>query len=180
MATRTQQLQRIVTEYQRDGRQWPATTKEIAKWAVTTGRYDLTGPTLERQCARELAQAMGLEYFSDSHGRRVRAKHPARITKGGQQLVLWDDIRTAPRHHMQMAFQLRRRRIASECKQVKTDVDIYNGAHTDEMPIQMVLDFRRDVEEMELSEGAYSLFSGLSRQLEHSTAAVLTQAVRAE
>ena len=131
MATKTQQLQRIVTEYRRDGRQWPATTKEIAKWAVTTGRYDLTGPTLERQCARELAQAMGLEYFSDSHGRRVRAKHPARITKGGQQLVLWDDIRTAPRHHMQMAFQLRRRRIASQCKQVKTDVDSYNDVHTD-------------------------------------------------
>ena len=46
--------------------------------------------------------------------------------------MLWDDIRTASRHHMQMAFQLRRRRITYECKQVKTDVDSYNDAHPEE------------------------------------------------
>jgi hypothetical protein len=96
------------------------------------------------------------EYFTDSNGRRERAKHPARVTKNGQQLMLWDDIRVAPRHHMQKAFQLRRRRIASECKQVKTDVDSYNNAHPDELPLQMVLDFTRDVEEMELADATYS------------------------
>jgi hypothetical protein len=95
---------------------------------------------------------MSQEYFTDAQGRRVRAKHPARVQRNGVQLVLWDDIRTAPRRHMQMAFQLRRRRIAAECKQVKADVDSYNAAHPEELPIQMVLDFRRDVEEMEIAE----------------------------
>lgn len=152
MSAKTRQLQRIVREYQKDGQKWPATTAEIAKWAVDTGRYDLTGPTIERHCARELAQAMREEYFSDSQGRRVRAKHPASFRRNGRQLMLWDDIRTAPRQHMQVAFQLRRRRIVSECKQVKTDVDSYNDSHPDERPIQMVLNFTRDVEEMELSE----------------------------
>lgn len=156
MLTKTQQLQRIVRAYQKDGQKWPASTAEIAKWAVKTRRYDLTEPTLERHCARELARAMREEYFTDPHGRRVRAKHPAKVKKNGRQLMLWDDIRTAPRRHMQMAFQLRRRRITSECKQVKTDVDSYNDAHLEEPPIQMVLDFTQDVKEMELEETTHS------------------------
>lgn len=154
MLTKTQQLQRIVREYQRDGQKWPATAAEIANWAVNTGRNELTTPTVERHVARELAQAMREEYFTDAQGRRVRAKHPARVAKNGQQLMLWDDIRSAPRNHMQMAFQLRRRRIAAECKQVKTDVDSYNNTHPDETPIQMVLDFTQDVEEIELAEAS--------------------------
>jgi len=167
--TKTQYLQRIVREFQRNGQQWPASAREIAKWAVQTGRYDLTGPTLVKYCARELAQAMREEYFADYSGRRVRAKHPARVTRDGKQLVLWDDIRTAPRFHMQTAFQLRRRRIALECRQVKTDVDSYNDAHPEEVPIQMVLDFTRDAEEL---DDAHYFFSSRSLvQADHSPGA---------
>jgi len=70
--------------------------------------------------------------------------------------MLWDDIRTASRHHMQMAFQLRRRRITYECKQVKTDVDSYNDAHPEERPIRMVLDFTQDEKELEIEDIIYS------------------------
>lgn len=159
MLTKSQQLQRIVREYQKDDQRWPASTTEIASWAVRTGRYDLTGPTLERHCARELAQAMREEYITNSFGRNVRAKHPAKVKKNGQQLMLWDDIRTAPRHHMQMAFQLRRRRIVFECKQVKTDVDSYNDMHPEESPIQMVLDFAQDVMELEFEDAMNTTYS---------------------
>lgn len=152
MSVKTRQLQMIVKQYQEDGQEWPATTAEIARWAVRTRRYDLTAPTIERHCARELAQAMREEHFVDAQGRRVRAKHPARVKRNGRQLMLWDDIRTAPRAHMRTAFQLRRRRIVAACKQAKTDVDSYNDAHPDEPPIQMVLNFTRDVEELELSD----------------------------
>ena len=109
-----------------------------------------------RHCARELAQAMREEHFTDSCGRRVRAKHPAKVVRNGEQLMLWDDIRTAPRIHMQMAFRLRRRRIVSECRQVKIDVDSYNGGHPEERPIQMVLDFTRDVKGLEIEDASYS------------------------
>ena len=173
MLTKNQQLQRIVREYQKDGQKWPASTADIAKWAVKTRRYDLTGPTLERQCARELAQAMREEYFTDPQGRRVRAKHPAKVKKNGQQMILWDDMRTAPRRHMQMAFQLRRRRITYECKQVKTDVDSYNDAHPEERPIQMVLDFTQDVKELELGDTTYSSSNEPSQQPEQSRDVVL-------
>jgi len=66
--------------------------------------------------------------------------------------MLWNDIRTAPRSHMAMAFQLRRNHIVEECRQTKADVDSYNDLHPSEQPIQMVLDFTRDVEELEVLE----------------------------
>jgi hypothetical protein len=152
MITKKEQLQKIVKEYREAGQSWPATTEEIAQWAVVVGKYDLTAPTLVRHCARELAQAMRDEYITDPKGRRVRAKHPAKVEVDGQLQMVWDDIRTAPRQHMQLAFRLRRRRIATECKQVKADVDSYNDAHPKDIPIQMPLDFTYDVEEMELAE----------------------------
>lgn len=162
MSVKARQLQRIVKEYQQDAQPWPASAREIAEWAVTTGRYDLGRPTIVKHCARDLAQAMRQEYFTDVKGRRVRAKHPARVKRNGSQMMLWDDIRSAPREHMQKAFQLRRRRIAAECKQVKTDVGSYNDAHPDERPIQMVLDFRQDVREMELAEIPTQAFPSIS------------------
>jgi len=152
MSVKNRQLQRIVEDYRDAGYKWPASSREIAEWAVYTGKYDLARPTIVKHCARDLAQAMRQEYLTDAKGRRVRAKHPAKVKRDGAQMILWDDIRAAPRSHMEKAFQLRRRRIAAECKQVKADVDSYNDAHPEERPFQMVLDFTQDVREMELAE----------------------------
>ncbi len=174
MLTKKQQLQRIVEEYRREGNQWPAAMADVADWAVRTKRYDLTAPRPKKLVARELAQAMREEYITDEKGRRVRAKHPARAWRNGRQLMLWDDIRTAPRDHMEEAFRLRRRRIAAECKQVKTDVDSYNGAHPHERPTQMPLDFTYDVEEMELADKVSGLSPKVSsRRREQFSAAWL-------
>jgi hypothetical protein len=172
MITKTKELQRLVEEYRKAGQRWPATKDEIADWAVEKKRYALTAPVLKRLVAEELAQAMSEEYITDAQGRRVRAKHPARVRRNGKQLVLWDDIRTAKRPHMVMAFQMRRRRIASECKQVKIDVDSYNDAHPQEAQIRMVLDFTRDVAEMELGEKTTSSSSAPSRRPRRSPDAV--------
>jgi hypothetical protein len=154
----------MVEEYRKEGNRWPATMDEVADWVVGERRYDLTAPRLKKLVARELAQAMREEYITDEKGRRVRAKHPARFRRNGRQLMLWDDIRTASRRHMENAFQVRRRRIATECKQVKTDVDSYNDAHPEDPPIQMPLDFTYDVEEMELAEKVSRFSSSVALQ----------------
>ena len=146
------QLQRIVKEYRQSGQEWPASAADIAHWALRNKKYDLRTPTVERVIRRELAQAMREEYITDSKGRRVRAKHPAKVKRNGEQINIWDDIRTAPRKHMEMAFANRRNHIVAECRQVKADVDSYNDAHSKEIPIQMVLDFTRDVNELEQVE----------------------------
>lgn len=152
MSEYTKQLQKIIQEYQQSGGSWPASVSEIANWAIKNHRYDLTTLTIQRICSRELAQAMREEYLTDNKGRRVRAKHPAKTTRDGKQEILWDDIRTASRVHMQMAFSNRRNHIVGECRQVKVDVDSFNDAHPEQKPIQMVLDFSADVAEIEAAE----------------------------
>ena len=86
------------------------------------------------------------EYITDPQGRTVRAKHVACY----EQVPLWGDIRTAPREHMEMAFQQRRQQIVGDCRQLKVDVDSYNQNYNNgELPIQMIFDFTLDLEELE-------------------------------
>ena len=87
------------------------------------------------------------EYITDPQGRRVRAKHAARIEKDGKPLALWDDIRTASREHMQTALQQRRRQVVGDCVQLKVDADSYNDNRNPEEPIPISFDFTYDVEE---------------------------------
>jgi len=154
MSVFQRQLQKVIIEYRESGQEWPATSGQIAAWAMANGKFDLQKPVIERVLRQELSQAMRAEYFIDEQGRRVRAKHPARSTVEGKSMVLWDDIRTAPRRHMQSAFLHRRNHIVGECKQARTDVDSYNDAHPAEEPIQLILDFNNDVEELILFEAA--------------------------
>lgn len=93
------------------------------------------------------------EYFNDSQGRRVRAKHPVSRRVGTEQYVLWDDIRTAPRKHMEMSFRQRRERIVGDCRQLNVDAESYNDAHPEQSRIQIVFNFVNDLLELE-AEGA--------------------------
>ena len=61
--------------------------------------------------------------------------------------MLWDDIRSASREFIERAFQLRRRQIVGDCKQLKTDVDSFNDNRPEQAPIQLLLDFTDDVAE---------------------------------
>ena len=70
------------------------------------------------------------------------------MSEGGRQFTLWADIDTAPRAHMERAFAQRRQQIVGDCYQLKTDVDCYNDSHPAEHPIQIILDFTKDVEEL--------------------------------
>ena len=69
-------------------------------------------------------------------------------------MVLWDDIRTAPREHMQLSFQQKRKGIFWDCHQLKIDVDSYNDHHPMEKQIEMVFDFTMDLAETEAANDA--------------------------
>lgn len=92
--------------------------------------------------------------MTDKKGRRVRVLHPAPTLLDGNREMLWDDIRTAPRDHMQVSFQHRRQGVVGDCRQMKTDVDSYNEAHPDAEPIQIVFDFTMDLAELEAADDA--------------------------
>lgn len=150
MANYTEQLQRIVKRYMQAEQPWPATTRQIASWAIRQGIWAAQPSDLVNQCADQLARAMREEHITDPQGRIVRAKHVARVERSGKQTALWADIRTAPREHMRMAFQQRRQQIVGDCRQLKVDCDSYNENGIPAEPIQIIFDFTTDLEELEI------------------------------
>jgi len=149
-----EQLHHIVNEYISAGERWPATARDIAGWGIRKGLWEPQRSELIDIFADQLARAMREEYIIDPQGRHVRAKHAARIKQDGIQLVLWADIRTASRKHMEIAFQQRRQQIVGDCRQLKLDVDSYNDNKNSERPIQMIFDFSNDLIEADLAVSA--------------------------
>jgi len=149
MMSLTEQFQRLASTYIAEhGR---ATPTEIAAWLVHNKRWEPELSDMVRQCARLLARAMRQEYIVDPQGRKVRAKHAVTEHDSlGSQTAFWDDIRTASREHMHIAFQQRREQIVGDCRQLKTDVDSYNDNQNVGHPIQMIFDFTDDLAELEM------------------------------
>ena len=148
--TYNEQLKDIADLYRSSSQPWPATARQIAIWAINNGHYRTHHAKIVAKAAEEFATAMREDYYTDPQGRRVRALHVARVIirdpDGARtQKMLWDDIRYATRDFMARAFQLRRRQIVGDCKQLKTDVDSFNDNRQGERPIQLVLDFTDDV-----------------------------------
>jgi hypothetical protein len=152
MATYTKQMQKIVQEYRLSEQPWPAAAKDIADWAIMTGRWEMPAAAIRRRCADDIAAAMREEYYTDAKNRRVRLLHPAPLFNKGERSIVWDDIRTAKRPHMELSFQFRRQGIVGDCRQFKVDADSYNDAHPDEEPIQISFNFTMDLAELEAAE----------------------------
>ena len=131
-----------------------ATSREIAAWAMKTGKWAPQPGSMIERCAEELSRAMREEHILDPQGRSVRAKHAARIRENGKQFTLWADIRTATKEHMARAFQQRRRQILGDCRQLKSDVDSYNENRRPDEPIQVIFDFTLDLAELEAANAA--------------------------
>ncbi len=150
MATYTEQLQDVWHRYSDEHGGLPATLREAVEWGVSQGL--LTRPTIDplARLQEDMSRALREEYKTDRRGRRYRANHAVRITKAGVQFTLWAEITTAPREHMLKAFAQRRGQIVGDCLQLKTDVDVYNDAHPEGVPIQTILDFTDDVEELRI------------------------------
>ena len=148
MASSTEKLQKVVRYYREDGQPWPASSRAIAAWVISQELWKPQPGALVSQCAAQVSRALRGEYITDPQGRRVRSKHSARIEKDGEQLVLWDDIRTASRSHMRVAFQQRRQQIVGDCHQLKMDVESFNQNQNPSHPIQLSFDFTRDLEEL--------------------------------
>ena len=151
MRTQSEMLQDIVVKYQEADQPWPATTREMAQWAIDQRLWAPKPSAFIDQCADQLSRAMREEYITDAQGRRVRAKHAATVTQDGAQFVLWADMRSAPHQHMSLAFQQRRHQIVGDCRQLKMDVDSYNDNRKPINTIQMIFDFTYDLEELALA-----------------------------
>ncbi len=144
------QGQRIVREYRLAGGAWPAKATEIAEWVLGRGMWEIGREDKLRVCGSFIADSMRDEHLTDAHGHRVRAKVPARTRRrDGEQGTFWDDIRTTSPEFMRISVAQRRNSIVYDCRQLSNDVRFFNELHAETPPIQLVLDFTRDVVELD-------------------------------
>lgn len=151
--TKREMLQELVESYRRIHGQSSVNLQEVAAWAVREKIWQMEPRSRVRILSRALADALRESYIEDAQGRRVRLKHAQRVWRGvadgkQEQLVLWHDIREASRAQMQAAFQQRRQGIVMDCHQLRQDVDSYNENFNKSVPIQMLFDFREDLEDL--------------------------------
>jgi hypothetical protein len=145
-----EQMQSLARDYQAATGNITFTLKDVGVWALQEGRWEPARDAMLRQFCDDMGRALREEYHRDPQGRRVRTKH---VVRGeGETGYLWSDIHTAPREHMVVAFDQRRDQIIADCAQLKADIDSYNeNQNIAGEPIQLRLDFTRDVEEYVLA-----------------------------
>lgn len=139
----------IVQQYLFEGRVEPIDLDDLARYAINKGLWTNHGSTLVQLCKRDLSRAFREQFHTDPQGRQVRTYHAAKRSSGGEQLVFWADLRTAPPDHVELAFQQRRSQIVGDCRQLKMDVDSYNENNADGGYYQLLLDFTEDIAELE-------------------------------
>jgi len=145
-----EQLQHFFKMYASEkGLDGPVDPHDVAAWAYSKKLWEPRRIDVIDQLAEDLARAWREEYRTDRFGRRYRAKHAVKGL-GPKQGTLWADIASAPRLHMEKAFAQRRQQVVGDCLQLKTDVDVFNDQRKAEEPIALVLDFTKDVEELQL------------------------------
>jgi hypothetical protein len=149
-----EQMQKIFARYEAEVSAEPADLREVGKWAIANGLWKPRPVDLEANFAREMADALREQMRTDKAGRRYRAKIPAKAKAAdGAPLFKWGDIDTAPRAHVEKGLQYRRQGIVSDCYQLRIDADHYNAEHPDEDPLNPVLNFEDDVNEMKIANG---------------------------
>ena len=149
MSSYNEQMQALAKDYQFATGSVTFTLKDVGAWAIKEGKWEAGRDALLRQFCDDMGRALREEYIRDPQGRRIRANHA--IRGEGETGFLWADIHTAPREHMVVAFDQRRDQIVADCAQLKQDIDSYNQNQNRGDPIQLGLDFSRDVREYALA-----------------------------
>ena len=140
-------LQEFADEYLTETGKSEATTHDFASWAIQTGRWEPPPDLILKRCKDDFAHALREQCIKNRPGPPVRAKHVARRVEGGEQRYFWADIRRTSRNHMENSFQLRRKQIVGDCRQLDIDRAYWNDNNPHEEPIQLSFDFTDDVEE---------------------------------
>jgi hypothetical protein len=143
-----EKLQGLFRQYEEEGNPTPVAMRDVAAWAVNRKLWEPRPIDVIDILAEDMSRALREEYRTDKQGRRYRAKHAVRISRGGVQLTLWADMDRSSREHMQMAFAQRRQGIVGDCLHLRIDVDAYNDKNASQPALQLVLDFTQDVAEL--------------------------------
>jgi hypothetical protein len=131
------------------------TAREIAAWLLHEKKCQPTPQEAIDILTRHVSRAMRGQFSIDPDGRKVRQKHAVRrnIENSGGGVMLqtfWQDMELATPQFMYESFQQRRGTLADGAWQLDQDVTSYNKFHNKGAPLQIMLDFRDDVEERKM------------------------------
>lgn len=154
-STFNEQMRRIHKLYLQSGGTLPVILDDLFAFAMRNNLWEPQPADVRKQFCKQMAIALREDYFVDAKGRNVRKNH-AIFTTGydeegnKKKIASWDTIDTAPREHMEGAFQLRRKQIVGDCRQLKNDADYYNEKKEFTNPIRLLFDMTDDLIESEL------------------------------
>jgi hypothetical protein len=146
-----EKLQKYKDEYVKETEQERYTTIDLARWAMSTGRWEPPPDLALRKCREDFANALRTEYIEGDDGLPVRVNHAVRECHGDRQRTFWSDIDKMPRDELGRSNTQKREQIVGECRQIDRDERYFNSHHPDEDPLAMLFDFTDDV-----IEGRYS------------------------
>lgn len=145
--TKTQELQRWITEYRRTTGIKEVDHHELAKWLKKKG-WPMPRPKDEVDLlAKQISEAARQQTRQDrTTGDEYRAYHSFTVMSGSGQLTLWVDIDEATRPQMWKSSMNKREQMVGEAWRLTIDVEHWNRVNPDQEPIQVPLDFGPDVE----------------------------------
>jgi hypothetical protein len=147
MATKHQEMQRLIRHYKDVTKKTEINMHEVAQFAVGKG-WPLPRPiaALDR-LAKEFSEAAREEIRHDKKtGKPYRANHALTTAYGAKQLTLWVDIDEASRKPMVKSLVQRREQMVGDGLQLTLDAMHWNNIHPNEEPIKLPLDLTDDVE----------------------------------
>ena len=148
------QLLKFIDEY-RDINDGEKTAREIAAWLLHEKKCQPTPQEAIDILTRHVSRAMRGQFSIDPDGRKVRQKHAVRRSiqdadGSFKQQTFWQDMDLASPQFMFESFQQRRGTLADGAWQLDQDNTSYNKFHNKGAPLQIMLDFRDDIEERKM------------------------------
>jgi len=113
--------------------EWPATSKDIATWAVTAGHWEMDSVSQIKACAKALSVAMRTMKHEDPQGRHVRTMAAARretLSADGEttQEFFWADVRASQHYeHVAKSFRFRSNQVEGDIHRLREDIESYNA-----------------------------------------------------
>jgi hypothetical protein len=158
MSAYQKQVKDYVAQYVEEvGHKGGFDTHAFAAWAYEKRLLQPTRKTIIDSIAADVADVFRNEMRTDASGVKYRAMHAVKKkTAGNKTLWLWADMdhttfnsKEEKHDHFVRSFADRRRQVVGDCLSAKNDVDVYN-TKSGMPPIQFILDFTHDVEELQL------------------------------
>jgi hypothetical protein len=147
MATKRQEMQRLIRLYRDKTGKESVEMHDVAKFAASMGWPLPTPKSPIDRLAEQFSSAARDEIRHDEvTGRPYRANLAVTEHVGGVQTTFWTDIDEAPRKIAHKSFQQRREQMVGDAVQLTFDVMRWNRVHEREEMIVMPLDFADDVE----------------------------------